>query len=329
MKKLTLSSAALVLSLLLSFASFNLQADEKPVPPIDEKLVKLSIVDPVRDSGYTVGDLITRVVTLEIKKPYKLLDTSLPIVGYEKRYQGQVIGIELRDIKKSAEDNSDSTVHTLHLTYQIFDRNVVAKPAALPPEFIRIQGGNEVYSFRIPSWNFRISPIAVFGEVKLESDMSPLRGPMLKTSERENLIFKLALAVLGLSALGLLYILGMRAWLPRMGGPFARACRDLKKLSKLPANDETLKLALTRVHQAFNLSSGSSVFSNNVDDLLAQKPVFAGMRDDIAHFFELSRMAFFEQHQAAQTAAEQLAWLQKFSRRCRDCERGLRPEKQA
>ncbi len=329
MKKFSLHTATLVLSLLLSIASFQLRADEKPLPSIDDKLVKLSIVDPVRDSGYTVGDRITRVVTLEIKKPYKLLDTSLPIVGYEKRYQGQVIGIELRDIKKAAEDKADSTVHTLHLTYQIFTRNVVAKPAALPPEFVKIQHGKEIYSFRIPSWNFRISPIAVFGEVKLETDMSPLRGPVLKNSDRENLIFKLALAVLALSALGLLYIFGAHAWLPRMGGPFARACRDLRKLKKLPANDETLKLALTRVHQAFNLSSGNSVFSNNLDDLLAQKPVFSSMRNDIEHFFELSSMAFFEQQHATQTAAEQLLWLQQFSRRCRDCERGLRPEKQA
>lgn len=316
------------LSLLLLAGSWNVQADEKPLPAIDEKYVRLSIADPIRDSGYTVGDLITRTVTLEVKKPFKLLDTSLPIVGYEKRYQGQVIGIELRDIKKVEEDTSDSTIYTIDLTYQIFTRNVVAKPAALPPEFVKIKGEKSVYSFRIPSWNFRISPIAVFGEVKLETDLSPFRGPMLKTDSQEQLTLKIALAVLLLSALGLLYILGVHAWLPRMGGPFARAYKELRKLKKLPTSDDTLRLAVTAVHQAFNRTHGNSVFSSDVDEFIANKPGFAAVREDIEHFFDLSRHLFFDQIDAQPTGADQHEWLRQFTRRCRDCERGLRPEKQ-
>ncbi len=329
MRKIPLQFAALCLSSLLLTGSWGLKADEVALPPIDSKLVRLSIVEPKRDSGYTVGDLITRVVTMEVKKPYKLLDTSLPIVGYEKRYQGQVIGIELRDIKKEEREKSESTVYTIHLTYQVFTRNVVAKPSSLPPEFVKIQGEKDIYSFRIPSWNFRISPIAVFGEVKLETDMSPFRGPLLKTYEREQQTLKIALAILVLSGLGLLYILGVHAWLPRMGGPFARAYRDLRKLKKLPASDETLKLALERVHQAFNLSQGNSVFSDSVDDFVAKKTAFSAIRQEIDHFFELSRRVFFEQGDAQPVDEKQHEWLRQFTRRCRDCERGLRPEKQA
>lgn len=320
--------ANLCLGLLLLTSAISLQAEER-LPEIDSKYVRLSTVEPVRDSGYTVGDLITRVVTLEVKKPYKLLDTSLPIVGYEKRYQGQVIGIELRDIKKVEEDKSDSTVYTIDLTYQIFTRNVVAKPAAIPPEFVKIKGEKDIYSFRIPSWNFRISPIAVFGEVKLETDLSTFRGPLLKTDAHEQLTLKIALTVLVLSALGLLYILGVHAWLPRMGGPFARAYRELRKLKKLGATDETLKLGLTAVHQAFNRSHGNSVFSDDVNEFVTNKPVFAAIRPEIEKFFALSRHMFFDQTDAQHMSAEQHEWLRQFTRRCRDCERGLRPEKQA
>lgn len=329
MRHTILQCATLCLSLLLLLMSPGLKADEARLPAIDGKQVKLSIVEPNRDSGYTVGDLLTRVVSLEIKKPYKLLDTSLPIVGYEKRYKGQVIGIELRDIKKQEKENSDSTIYTIHLTYQVFTRNVVAKPAALPSEFVKIQGEKDIYEFRIPSWNFRISPIAVFGEVKLETDMSPFRGPVLKQYDQEKIVLRTALVILALAALGLLYILGAHAWLPRMGGPFARAYRDLRKLRKLPPSDETLKLGLTRVHQAFNHSLGNSVFSDSVDQFLHQKPVFAAIRQDINQFFDLSRRVFFEPADAQQMDENQHEWLRQFTRRCRDCERGLKPEKRA
>lgn len=302
----------------------TLYADEQPLPSIDEKLVAMEIQEPTRDSGYTVGDLITRTVTLKVKKPYKLLDTSLPIVGYEKRYRGQVIGIELRNIKKTEKETRDETIYTIRLTYQVFTRNVVAKPAALPPEIVKVQGEKEVYSFRIPSWSFRVSPIAVFGEVKLESDMSPFRGPLLLDSTRYQRILLSAVAVLILAGLGLLYILGARTWLPRMGGPFARALRDLKKRG----NTETdLQQAVSRVHQAFNLTAGQSVFSDTLDTFFASKPGFKVIRPEIEQFFDLSRHVFFEPNIAHGIHGEPLTWLLGFTRQCRDCERGLRPEK--
>lgn len=317
----------LALSLLFSVSN-GLMADEAKLPTLDPKLVKLRIAEPERDSGYTVGDLLTRVVTMEIQKPYKLVDTSLPIVGYEKRYKGQVIGIELRDIRKEVEEKSASTVYMITLTYQVFTRNVVAKPAALPPEIVKVQSGKDIYEYRIPSWNFRISPIAVFGEVKLESDMSPFRGPLLKTDQQERQLLQTALAVLALSAIGLLYVFGVHAWLPRMGGPFARAYRQLGKLRKLPPDEKTLKLGLGSVHQAFNKSMGSSVFGGNLEQFLQQKPVFAAIRPEIEQFFELSRLVFFEPSASRQYGAEEHEWLRRFTRRCRDCERGLQPEPQ-
>jgi mxaA protein len=317
----------LTLILLLS-TSGGLMADEIKYPALDPKLVKLHIDEPDRDSGYTVGDLLTRTITMEIQKPYKLIDTSLPIVGYEKRYRGQVTGIELYDIKKEVKETSTSTRYVLTLTYQVFTRNVVAKPATLPPEIVKVQSGKDIYEYRIPSWSFRISPIAVFGEVKLESDMSPFRGPLLKTDAREHLLLKLSLSILGLSTIGLLYIFGAYAWLPRMGGPFARAYRQLGKLRKLPADEETLKLGLGCVHQAFHKTLGSSAFGGNLDEFLEKKPVFAAIRPDIEQFFTLSRNVFFEPSASRQYGPEQHEWLRRFTRRCRDCERGLRPESQ-
>ena len=79
------------LFLLLLLASSPLLADTAPSADLPQDArVRISIVEPGRDVGYTVGDILTRIVTLEVKQPYELVKTSLPIVGYEKRYKGQV-----------------------------------------------------------------------------------------------------------------------------------------------------------------------------------------------------------------------------------------------
>ncbi|TSA48691.1 MAG: hypothetical protein D4R48_05105 [Nitrosomonadales bacterium] len=283
--------------------------------------VSIRTVEPAREVGYTVGDILERTITLEAKKPYKLLETSLPIVGYERRYKGQVTGIELRRIHLEQSPGTDATTYTLHLAYQVFTNNIVAKPAMLPPEIVKFSGAGKMFEYRIPSWSFRISPLAVYGSVKIEKDMSPFRGPLLLDASAEKLRLKVLLALFGVSLLGLLYVLGANTWLPRMGGPFARACRDLRKL---PATDEGLQQAVTRVHQALNASAGNTVFGGNLEAFLLDRPAFIPLRADIERFFGLSRQVFFEPAAAHDIGATPLVWLRQFGRRCRDCERGLK-----
>lgn len=281
--------------------------------------VYVSEINPERDVGYYVGDILQRTLTLRVEKPYQLLETSLPLVGNEKKYRGQKQGIEIHSARMKKSEQADFNIYTLDLSYQIFTSNVVAKPSALPAEYVKFGGNGRVFAVRLPSWNFRISPLAVFGSVKLEQDMSQFRGPLLLDSQPHRQALWALLATLGVALAGLLYILGNRAWLPRMGGPFARASRDLRKL---PATDRGLQQALMRVHQAFNTSHGSSVFATQ--EFLAAKPGFVPLREEIERFFLLSRAVFFDE--SAQTGIDgtPLSWLRQFCRRCRDCERGLK-----
>ena len=154
--------------------------------------------------------------------------------------------------------------------------------------------------------------------------MSPLRGPLLLDAAPEKQRLKVLVTVLALALLGLLYILGRRAWLPMMGGPFAQAYRALNKLAK---TDEGLQKGVTRMHAALNATAGNSVFNDTLDGFLANKTRFAPVSADLQRFFDLSRHVFFESAASAQTSDAKLAWLKHFCRRCRDCERGLRPEK--
>ncbi|HSH72518.1 MAG TPA: hypothetical protein VK974_05605 [Methylophilaceae bacterium] len=320
--------------LLSSMSNVQASPDDGSSPEIQDGIVKISIIEPDRAVGYTVGDILERTVTLEVKKPYKLLDTSLPIVGYEHRYKGQVSGIELSHIRHETLENDDNTIYTLYLAYQVFTNNVVAKPAVLPAEVVKFKGPAKasatsiaaktgIVQYTIPSWNFRISPLAVFGSVKVEQDMSPLRGPLLLDPTPQKLHLKILLVILGLSLLGLLYILGMRAWLPLMGRPFGKAYRDIRKL---PATPEALQQAVARMHLAINATAGSSIFTDNLDTLIASKPAFAPVKTDMERFLGLSRQVFFEPQAKHDAGSEPLVWLKGFCRRCRDCERGLTPD---
>lgn len=315
----------IVFGLLIAFLQITANALETDfLPDIKDGVVTLTSVEPERDVGYTVGDILTRKLTVSVKKPYILIPESLPIVGYERRYKGQLIGIDLSDLKHTEKDEGDYVTHEIELSYQVFTNNVVAKPAALPAEFLRILDTSskkkDVFRYRIPSWNFAISPISVFGQVKVEEDMSGYRGPLLLDASKQTFRLKAFLGIFALSLLALLYMLGKHAWLPRMGGHFAKA---YKIITKLPNTQSGIQHAVETVHNALNKTAGYSLFSNNLATFFAEHPNFKNIHTELNQFFELSRHVFFETNSPQQMTDNPHLWLASFCKQCRDCERGL------
>jgi mxaA protein len=329
-KLIALLLFALILNVNLAHA-----LDSQSLPDIKDGVVSIQIQDPERVVGYTVGDVLTRHMVISIKKPYKLIPESLPIVGYEKRYRGQTIGIDLSDIKHSSKESGDTVTHNLMLSYQVWTNKTMVKNGALPAEYLHIinleSKGKEVVKFRIPSFEFNISPIARFGQIKIEDDMSQYRGPLLLDSAPEKQRLKVLLTTLALSLLGLLYMLGKHAWLPRMGGPFARSYRQIRKLAKSPqgSTPQGIQNAVSSMHAALNATAGHSLFNDNLNDFLAKKPAFNAIKTEIQQFFGLSNQVFFEPSAQHQAGSDPLQWLTQFCRRCRDCERGLVPDSKA
>ncbi len=301
----------------------NLWANDPPSPDMPTAMYQLKAVNPTRDVGYTVGDKLARHVELKVKKPYQLIDTTLPIVGYERRYRGQIIGIELRQIQHSAKQFKDYTLYSLDLQYQVFTNEATAKMAFLPAEILKFQGPkkDDIVQIRIPSWGFRVSPLAVFGAVKIEQDMSTYRPPFLIQAYPEKQKLVVCLVVLGISLIGLIYILGNRAWLPKMGKPFAKTYRQLRKLK---VSSENIPIALSHLHQALHSTAKTSIFSDNIDLLYQQQPTLKNIDAEIQQFFKLSRAVFYENQLSQLNSSETLAWLTLFCRHCRDCERGLK-----
>ncbi len=305
--------------------SQQLLADVK-LPTIDEQYVDIKVEDPKRDAGYVVGDILNRKVTITVKKPYQLIKESLPIVGYEHRYKGQVSGVELISIKSPSTKNDAGETYVLDLSYQVFKTGRTVKPAALHPEVLKMRNTTkkkQTVQYALPLFKFRISPLSVIGQVRLDREMYPFTPPL--TLDSSPVIFKLeALAVvLALALLGLLYILGSRAWLPRMGAPFAKAFRDIKKMDDSPAG---IKQAVTRVHTALNKTAGASLFNNNLAAFIAEKPAFALAKPAIEQFLGLSNQVFFADASQALKNDDPKAWLLKLCRTLRDCERGLVPD---
>ena len=318
----------LLFAFIFSLSAISAHAlDSELLPDIKPGIISMQMQDPERSVGYVVGDVLTRHLTISIKKPYKLIDESLPIVGYQKRYRGQVLGIDLSDIQHIAKDDGDKVIHNLSLSYQVFTNKTVVKHGALPTEYLHIinvnSKGKEVVKFRIPSFEFAISPISVFGQVKIEEDISGFRGPLLLDNSLEKKRLKTLLTIGILSLLGLLYMLGKHAWLPRMGGPFAKTYRLIRKQDNTP---QGLQNAVSSMHASLNTTAGSSLFSGNLEAFFAKKPAFKAIKNEFEQFFGLSRQVFFEPNATHQVGNDPLQWLAQFCRRCRDCERGLIPD---
>jgi mxaA protein len=301
--------------------------DSQLLPDIKPGIATIQTQDPERSVGYTVGDVLTRHLIITIKKPYQLIPESLPIVGYQKRYRGQVLGIDLSEIKHTAKDDGDKVIHDLTVSYQVFTNKTVVKHGALPTEYLHIinvnSKGKDVVKLRIPSFEFVISPISVFGQVKIEDDISGFRGPLLLDNSLEKKRLKTLLTIGALSLLGLLYMLGKHAWLPRMGGPFAKSYRLIRKQENTP---QDLQNAVASMHSALNTTAGNSLFSGNLDAFFAKKPAFKAIETEFEQFFGLSRQVFFEPNASHQVGNDPIQWLAQFCRRCRDCERGLVPD---
>jgi len=313
---------------ILSLQTAN--ADEVPLPDLDPKFVTIKEANPTRDAGYVVGDTLDRTIVINIKKPYVLIKETLPIVGYEHRWKGQISGIELVNITTTETEHNNTVTHTLNLRYQVFTTSKTVTHASLKAEKLRVRNtqNKEILQLRVPFFDFRVSPLSLFGQIKLNEDMSPFIGPFQLDATQNKLFLKLLVGLLSLSLLGLLYIFGVYTWLPKMGGAFAKAYRDIRKM---PDTAEGLQKSVARIHESLNTTSGSSLFSSNLAEFLQIKPAFAPVKQEIEQFFDLSRQLFFEENAATNSSNNALnihskAWLQKFCRHLRDCERGLLPD---
>ena len=268
--------------------------------------------DEPRAFGYTVGDVVSRRITLQVPAGLKLDADSLPRAGARGR------ALELQNVVLHR--SLAGVPEALQLDYQVFLAPREVRVLEMPPIELRFDGVPRPQTLRIDAWPVTVAPLAPVepstreGLGELRPDREP---PPLDTSAmRARLALEAGAALLLLGYLAQVYL--VLPWAAQRRRPFGRAW---KLLGALPARPDATqrRAAFERVHVALNETAGEVLFEPGVDRFVALRPRFAPLRDDLARFFAASRAEFFA---GGGDDALDARWLVAFCRRCRDLERG-------
>jgi len=272
---------------------------------------RVSTEEP-RAFGYSVGDVVTRVVTIDVPARLALDRDSLPKHGRRGK------AIELRTVEWRESSLAGGQRHVLRLDYQVFVAPREVRSFELPPLVLRLAGARDE-EVRIDAWPLVVAPLAPVeasprsGLGELRPDLPP---PLIDTAAARTRLALYAVVLGSLLAYLAFVYLGV-PWWNRRHRPFGAAWRTLRSLrdSDPPARRQA---ALQSVHDAFNRTAGHVLFAPGIDRFIARHPRYAHLQGDIAAFFARSNDAFF----AGGAAHEDARWLIDFSRRMRDAERG-------
>lgn len=281
------------------------------VAAADESTLDLQVVEP-RAFGYQVGDLVRREISIRVPDGLVLDDSTLPRPG------GRGSSLELR----AAERRSAAGHEQIVLVYQVFLAPAQVRTLEMPAFVLRFEGRPRAQELRVDVWPVTVAPL-------VPVDVSPRRGlgelqpdvppPPLDTAARRlRLILIVAAMVLLATHLAVLRF-GL-PWWRRRDLPFTRAWRALRRLPAAP-DDTAWRAACRQLHAAFDATAGAVLFERDVPAFAERHPAFAGMRDDIRRFLQLSRREFFA---AGTREPGDPAWLVAFCRRCRDAEADAR-----
>ena len=267
--------------------------------------------DQPRAFGYTVGDVVSRRIALQVPEGLALDEESLPRVGG----RGRALELQRVQLQRSI----TGVPVALQLDYQVFLAPREVRVLEMPVLELRFDGTPRPQSLRIDAWPVTVGPLAPADASTREGlgEMRPDRAPpLLDTSAaRTRLTVTLAVIALLLAYLAQVYL--VLPWSAQRRRPFGRAWAVLRRLPA-EADAAERRAAFERLHAALNETAGEVLFEPGLDNFIASRPRFAPLRGELARFFAASRAEFF----AAGRAAVDSRWLVDLCRRCRDLERG-------
>ena len=267
--------------------------------------------DEPRAFGYTVGDMVSRRIALQVPAGLTLDESSLPRAGTRGR------ALELQRVVLHT--SLFGVPEALQLDYQVFHAPREVRVLEMPAIELRFDGSLRPQTLRIDAWPVTVEPLVPVdaptreGLGELRPDREP--PPIDTGAARTRLALEAAAMLLLLGYLANVYL--VLPWSAQRRRPFGRAWRQL---SALPAQPDAAqrRAAFERVHAALNETGGEVLFEPGLHRFIASHPRFAPLRDEFARFFAVSRSEFF----AGKSDAADVNWLRAFSRRCRDVERG-------
>jgi mxaA protein len=258
-------------------------------------------VSDTRPFGYFLGDAVQREVTLRVG-PGDVLDTaSLPRPGPLNYW----LELSRADITSSAE--GDDTIYRLALTYHTFYAPLDTRRLTIPAFKLKISGTTDA-EITVPEFGFVTSPIRqLFADKGQSSDTATKLRPDWTAPRIATGGVRTAMLASGMTALAALAGLAwLNAWWPfhrRPARPFTEAARFLRSNVRRLDGATGYRVALLKLHRAFDIAAGRRVLADDVGAFLALHPEFAPFRSDVERMFASSRQAFFanEVDQARET----------------------------
>lgn len=307
---LKLGITALLASLLST--SYMLNAAEEA---IIAKIV--SLTNPAQTYGVQIGDKLSRKVVLDVPAPFKIAESAFPKKGSKNN------GVELVEVSVVTDQQKENSRYTVNLSYQTFVNPGKPTVMQLPAEKLSLTGGAKAEILEVPAWNFWFSPIVTGGIETAEKNIQPeVMPPLVEASEHKSRLVVFA-SLLAASLLALLYLNADGNWLPFMGGAFAKAHRQLKRLAKSSVTKTAVeeKQALVYIHQAFNQHFGANMFARDIEPFVAKHTSFKKMQAEIAQFFDESNQSLYAVE--PRDSPKIIADLVQLSKQLRACERGV------
>ena len=265
--------------------SGSLMANEAEMP------AKMLQQDQGRSFGVMVGDRIHHRFLVAVDNPYTIIQSSLPQPG------DLTYWLELRDISVTTREADKRTLYLIELSYQTFYAPLDVRALEIPAIPLDFSAGEQRTQLTLPKWEFTMSPIkeitprGVGHDNQFEAFMKPAIAPRTYSLTDINQQTSLLAAASAIIFLLLLWLQGM---LPKLGlSPFTRAAREIRRIKRSkPTGDDDLA-CIQAVHKAINKRADGTVFASQLDRFIEQFPQFSDLQSELAHFFELSRDAFF------------------------------------
>ena len=302
-----------LIALVMVLSAFQVAAKSEIKP-------ELTVTNPPTVAGIHIGDVLTRTFQIRVFPPYHLTDATLPKKNIRRN------GIDIVDLKVERINQSDSIKYVIRVKYQIFAISSAPKAMQLPAEQISFDtaptAGTPV-TLKVAAWPFWFSPLVIGESDTAKKNLLPdVPTPRIdKTNHQTRLGAFLIIAVASL--LGLIYMNADGKWFPFMGGAFARAHRQIKRLAKAQSSPSKTQetQAYAQLHQAFNQHFGANIFARDIEEFLMLRPSFKSAKNEIEKFFEASSMSLFGP--AKESSHEIILKLVQLSKQLRDCERGV------
>ncbi len=281
-------------------------------PPKAESLnpaLSAPIKVKMRDSGYTLGDMIAMHTEFNLAKGLVFDPNSVPLIGPVNNW------LDLREVSSTESKNTDDTSRiSIDFTWQIFGTVEHAQTLKIPAIALQTlpptTGDTKPRTIIIPAQGFNLSPVLppTITEKKHHPHAPPLRFDT-------DTPITWAMVCLGLSLLFggfYLWLMDKIVWWPRNPGAITQLARQFNKAgiaqqSAFSAED------LRAIHKALAVSAGQSLYPNTLNHLFERAPYLSLEKPAITQFFNQTWQHFYasKHSQHSINVQETLGWVKR------------------